>query len=114
MEKGAEKSLEIIDSSNHPEVDYSYLDKYFIEDSQVKKSGPKVNEIVEDISIAESPFKMYDGGEVKTEEIPGKEKKVPEEDKKKITGIKKQYFKDLEKGDSLNLDTCAKVGTDRK
>jgi len=98
------------------EPDYSSLNKYFIDDSKVKKEvSVNVKMIVEDVSVTGYSFGGSSLGfgrkekEIETQ-ISGREIEK-EVSSKKDTESRKEFLKELE-DDSLTLDTCSSVNRD--
>jgi len=107
----------MVEKGDENELDFSSLNKYFIEEgSEVAKPEPvKVNVITEDVSISESSFVSYNYAEedgVGVEKAFDKVEKISDADKKKISPAKKKFLKDLDEADSLTVDTCTSVGQD--
>jgi len=109
-EKECEKTNDSIEEVSEP--DYSSLNKYFIEDSEVKKEDPvsKVKTIVEDIAISESPFSSFEKEKESLIESMDVEKELIDE-ASVDTESRKEFLKELD-DDSLNLDTCSNVSRD--
>ncbi len=103
---------EVLIYKDENEPDFSSLNKYFKEDSEIGDVNPvKVRTITEDISISESSFTSYGNKEVETQIVNKEVEKEFVKGSGKVTNAKKEFLKSLE-DESLTVDTCSNVNRD--